>query len=537
MAQNHQNRSPLLPKTAIFAMILAAIPLGILLYKLPRYGLTFPYWDEILIAPLIEKAHTGQLGFIDLWMQHNEHRPLFPRLVMLLLALPTHWNVAWILAANLVCGVVVFLLLASLALRMPDGPAQRRSWWLLPVLSFFVFSWAQMENWIWGLELTVLLCTLAVVAAIVLLAHRNWLCFAAATAMAVVASYSFANGLLVWVAALPVLALAPGLRREQKWLRIVLWSALAFLTFESYFVAYQKPGVSPPLSAVLKSPLSYLGYVVLYLGNPVVAIFSTPPWHGGPPHPFGAAHFVPGAFGILAFGATALWQLRSRKDSLYRLAPWLSLAAFALLTALATGVGRVGFGIAEGLNSRYMTTGALFWCALFAILAVAMDQRRLPAWAGIMGALALVVLQASLVYHSRPWEENARWKRMGWTAVSAGYPASLYLLDLWGPEQEALGPDKMQNVYFPILRRFDLCGFGREKAPNPILAQAYLAEAQGFLARNRWFPALTYLDTALFFDPNLREAAVLREQVPADIRQRFREFEGTGIPSQAEETE
>lgn len=537
MAQEHQNRTPALQNAAIFAIALAAIPLGILIYKLPRYGLAFPYWDEILIAPLIEKARTGQLSFIDLWAQHNEHRPLFPRLVMLLLALPTRWNVAWILAANVVCGVGVFLLLAFLALRPPGCAVQRRSWWLLPVFSFLVFSWAQMENWIWGLELTVLLCTLAVVSATVLLPYKNWRCFAAATAMAVVASYSFANGLLVWFAALPVLCITPGLRREQKWLRIMLWATAAFLTIESYFVAYQKPGVSPPFSAVLKSPLSYLGYVVLYLGNPVVGIFSTPPWHGGPPHPFGWGHFLPGVAGILVFGATVLWLFRSRKDSLHRLAAWLSLAAFAVLSALATGVGRVGFGIAEGLNSRYMTTGALFWCALFAILAMGLDRRRLPPWTALAAAVALLALQASVVYHSRPWEENARWKRMGWTAVSAGYPASLYLLDLWGPDQEAMGPDKMRNVYFPILRRFELCGFRRENPPNPALAQAYLAEAQGFLARNRWFPALTYLDTASFFDPKLREAKVLREQVPADIRKRFEEFERAGIASQPAKTE
>ncbi|HPO15960.1 MAG TPA: hypothetical protein PLI09_21155 [Candidatus Hydrogenedentes bacterium] len=506
------------------SLVLAAFPLGILMYKLPHYGLNFPYWDEMLLAPLIEHAKTGQLRFIELWAQHNEHRPLFPRLIMLALALPTNWNVNWVLAANVLCGIGSFLFMSWTALR--SASKELRPWWVIPVLAFFVFSWAQMENWAWGLELTVLLCTFAVTSGIVLLAHPalGWYGFLLGALMGVVASYSFANGMLYWFAAAPALLVMPKLPREQKILRVVLWVALAFLVIESYFVAYHKPGVSPPLTALLHAPLAYIGYILLYLGSPVVAIFSTPPWHGGPPHPYGPFHFIPGIAGCAAFLVVLGRAWKRKTMSFTEAAPWLGLAAFAVGSALVTGIGRSGFGPQEGLNSRYMTTNALFWCALFGVLVL--DIRiLLPKYtaarkwaAAIVGALLLISANLGIVYHNRPWEENARWKRMGWQALAAGHEAGLYLRDL------SWDPPAMQTQYLPIVKRYGLCGFGTPIPDKPALARTYLAEAKGFLQKQMWFPGLTYLDTALVLDPGLSEAESLRNNVPAEIREKFNAY-------------
>lgn len=504
-----------------FAWLLAAIPLAILLYKLPRHGLNFPYWDEMLVAPLIERAKSGQLRFIDLWMQHNEHRPIFPRLLMLALALPTNWNVYWVLAANVACGIASFGAFCWVILRSRCG------WWPIPVLAFFVFSWGQMENWVWGLELTVFMCTLAVVLGAAVLGHARWgwFGFTVAVLLGIVSAYSFANGLLYWFALVPALLVMPGQTREKRVLRAALWCVAALLTIESYFVAYHKPGVSPPLTAVLHDPLSYLGYVLLYLGSPVVAVFSTPPWHGGPPHPYGPFHFIPGAVAVTA-GAWLLWKLwRSGKVSLEAVAPWLSVAAFAVGSALVTGVGRVGFGMAEGLNSRYMTTNALFWCGLTGLAAVYLQVHPIarPArtrWAlALGGATLLLAANTSVVYQNRSWEENTKWKRMGWQALLAGDEARLYMEDLsWDPKA-------LQTEYLPIMKRFGLSGFGAPLPPRDALARAYAQEAEGFLARKMWAPALTYLKTALRFDPGCPQAPGLLAQVPREILDRFEAYE------------
>ncbi len=519
--QTHQSSSR---AGMLLSLVLAAVPLGVLLCKLPQYGLNFPYWDEMLIAPLIDHAKTGQLRFIELWAQHNEHRPLFPRLIMLALALPSNWNVNYVLAANVLCGIGSFLFMAWTALRTSANG--QRPWWVVPVLAFFVFSWAQMENWAWGLELTVLLCTFAVTSGIVLLSHPalGWYGFASAVFMGIVASYSFANGILYWVAALPALLVMPKLAREQKILRGILWVVAAFLVIESYFVAYHKPGVSPPLTALLQAPMAYIGYVVLYLGSPVVAIFSTPPWHGGPPHPCGPFHFIPGIAGIVAFLVLLGHAWKRRTLTFTEAAPWLGIAAFAVGSALVTGIGRSGFGPQEGLNSRYMTTNALFWCALFGLLAIHLRSRlpklaTRPQWAAaITGILLLLGANFGVVYTNRPWEDNARWKRMGWQAILAGHEAGLYLRDL------SWDPPALQTQYLPLLKRHALCGFGTPLPNKPALAQTYLDEARRFLEKQQWFPGLTYLDTALRLDPSLSEARSLRDGVPGNIQERFKRY-------------
>ncbi len=509
----------------ILSLVLAAVPLGVLLYKLPQYGLNFPYWDEMLLAPLIDHAKTGQLRFIELWAQHNEHRPLFPRLIMLALALPSNWNVNYVLAANVLCGIGSFLCMAWTALSISANG--QRPWWVVPVLAFFVFSWAQMENWAWGLELTVLLCTFAVTSGIVLLSHPalGWSGFTLAVFMGIVASYSFANGILYWVAALPALLVMPKLPREQKILRVVLWAMAAFLVIESYFVAYHKPGVSPPLTALLHAPMAYIGYVVLYFGSPVVAIFSTPPWHGGPPHPYGPLHFIPGIVGMVVFLALLAHAWKRKTMPFTEAAPWLGIAAFAVGSALVTGIGRSGFGPQEGLNSRYMTTNALFWCALFGVLALDLRTRlpkltARPKWAAAMVCtILLLAANTGIVYNNRPWEDNARWKRLGWQAILAGHEAGLYLRDL------SWDPPALQSQYLPILKRHGLCGFGNPLQNKPALAQTYLAEAKHFLEKQLWFPGLTYLDTALRLDPNLSEVQSLRNSVPAEIRAHFKTYD------------
>jgi hypothetical protein len=74
-------------------LLIAGPPLliGFLIF---RDGVDLPYldqWDGT--APLFEKMAAGTLGFADFFVQHNEHRILFPRLMFFGLGRLTHWNV------------------------------------------------------------------------------------------------------------------------------------------------------------------------------------------------------------------------------------------------------------------------------------------------------------------------------------------------------------------------------------------------------------------------------------------------------------
>jgi len=494
------------------AILLAAVPPLILVSRLLQFGYRFPYWDEWHLAPLLERVQQGQLGFIEVWVQHNEHRPLVPRLLMLSLARLSGWNVGWELAVSVAVAAGTFALLLHQGLR---ASPPRRPFWLAPVFSLLVFSWSQMENWVWGWQLQVFLSTLAVVAGVMLLAGAapSGYRFAGALAMGVVASYSFANGLLYWFAALPVVLATPKLSRDTRIVRAALWAVVGFLTLQSYLVEYEKPGVSPEWAS---SPLEYLGYVILYLGSPVSALFARPPWHGPPPPAPAVWHFVPGILGCMAFAVLLAQLSRCWRASWPVRAPWLSLAAYALGSALVTGAGRAGFGIAQALSSRYITIASLFWCALFALLALYLDTRprlRLSRGLAASGAALLAVTFLGLnvwsVRVNRYWEDVATWKRLGWQAILAGYEAPLYLQDLcWDPAE-------LENTYLPIVKRYGLCGFDQPRVRDPRQAAVYVSQARRFIERRQRGPARTYLDTALFFDPAHVEAAALRSELCA----------------------
>ena len=88
--------------------ILALVPLAFLIWVVVHYAVAVPFMDQWDMVPLLEKTYHGELTFHDLWAQHNEHRPVFPQLIMLLLARLTHWNIHYELAVSITLALGIF---------------------------------------------------------------------------------------------------------------------------------------------------------------------------------------------------------------------------------------------------------------------------------------------------------------------------------------------------------------------------------------------------------------------------------------------
>ena len=81
-------------KVLRFCLVLLALsPAIITLSLVARYGVDIPYADEWTFAPLFVKAHTHTLTFSDFFEQHNEHRYVFPKLLLIAFAYLAHGNV------------------------------------------------------------------------------------------------------------------------------------------------------------------------------------------------------------------------------------------------------------------------------------------------------------------------------------------------------------------------------------------------------------------------------------------------------------
>ena len=328
-------------------------PVVAVITSVHRHAVDVPYWDEWELVPLLEKVRAGTLEVSDLWSQHNEHRVLLPRVVLLALASLSRWNLRYELYLNI---AVALVSLAGLLLLLTRSVDRRWVPWSGIAVSLMTFSMVQWESWTWGWQLSFFLNGLGVTMAAVALAYwpeGRW-AIVLASAGGLIAALSLASGIvLLWLVPVAFALCADERRRTD----VVVPSLMAAAISAIYFWDYHRPGKHPALG--YDHPRDFAQYLLVYLGAP----FAT---SGGRAAVFGALGIV-----LVALSARGVW----RQGSLARrsAAPWLFLASYVLATGALTDLGRVGFGTSQALASRYTTFSSLFWISTFVIGSVALE--------------------------------------------------------------------------------------------------------------------------------------------------------------------
>jgi hypothetical protein len=149
-----------------FAAVIALIilPALLTLVYIRTYGVNVPYWDQWEIVSLFEQWYTGNLSFMHLFSQHNEHRIFLPRVFMLLLGNMTHYNTlaemyfSWVL----LCLTCIILFIAYVH-------TVKTTWSELAkfiLVAWLIFGLQQYENLLWGWQLQWFLAALCIVFAI-----------------------------------------------------------------------------------------------------------------------------------------------------------------------------------------------------------------------------------------------------------------------------------------------------------------------------------------------------------------------------------
>ena len=158
-----------LQKNIVF--VLTLVPIIFLIVSVMKYHVNIPFVDAWEFIPLLEKSYTGALTFDDFWVQHNEHRPLFSRIILLVLARLTSWNTAYEVGVNTLLGIMVFVVVVWQLQTLRSK--SRNIIWLIPIVSVLIFSLNQFENWLFGWTMHIFLNVLAVVTGIKLLTTPN----------------------------------------------------------------------------------------------------------------------------------------------------------------------------------------------------------------------------------------------------------------------------------------------------------------------------------------------------------------------------
>lgn len=365
----------------ILLSLATVLPAVLVASTVAEHAVNIPYWDEWELLRVLYKLDSGELGLLDLWAQHSEHRPIFPRLVLLSLAYVSHWNVVYELWVNLAVAALVLLFLWQLVRLTVHRADPGLTLWVTLAASLLTFSMVQWENWAWGWQIQVFMNVLGAVVAVWALTRwpGQWRGFVLAYAASVLATFSFMTGLLLLVI-IPLGIFINGGRHKAGFLLfgIIIATTIGWV----YFTGYQKPGHHPDIFYFSWQPWSYLRYVLAYLGAPFAA---------------GKTHLalLLGLLGLAILGSSGYWLLRS--SPVYRpiVIPWILLAMYAGISAVATGLGRAGFGVEQAMASHYTTISILFWISLFAIGALTC-RRYLAGCRLDRAAVGSVVLLSSL---------------------------------------------------------------------------------------------------------------------------------------------
>jgi len=214
----------------------------------------------------------------------------------------------------------------------------------------------QWENWVWGWQMSVMLCALMSLATSFLVARgadspRR---LAGAMACATIATYSFASGLMLWVSQLPGVWVTAGARRRAH---TAAWLAAGAAVYATYFYQFERPYQAPISSnfTSLQALRALITYVFTYVGTPVGS--------------YGAdASTAAGAIGVALLGALAFRLRALRDDPAYRLPILIALQTLA--TASVSGLGRAYMGVEQAMSSRYTTLSLPFWCAILFLAAL-----------------------------------------------------------------------------------------------------------------------------------------------------------------------
>lgn len=316
-----------------------------------NYADNLPYWDQWELVPLIKKMNDGTLTFSDLWAQHNEHRILFPRIVMLVLAYFTNWNIYFELGINLIfLSISFFLIYNRISLCKLNSENHNI---LLSVVSVMVFSVIQVENFLWGWQLQIFMNVMMVISGVILLAHGKLsitrVGFAGVGTM--IAVYSFANGLFFLPIGLFIILLRREFNLQQRWKYAAGWILYSSILVFGYLYQYHKPTSHPELEFIFNHPLVATQYFFAYLGAPMASFSST-------------IACMMGIVAISIFFYTIYISsiLYRRKTSEFEfILPWIGLMSYSIISAMVTTIGRAGFGINQAMSYRYLTFTILLW--------------------------------------------------------------------------------------------------------------------------------------------------------------------------------
>lgn len=394
----------------VLIWIVALVPMLHLTWLVQHYAVEVPTLDDWEMAPLIVDAHNGHLKWADIFAQQQEARTVLPKLIFILSAAAGHWDVRDQMMLSVVCcwltGAAIFILLRRSGLGI--GALAICFW--LAVLT--IFTPAKYELWIFASGFPSFFPALFLATALVVVGGERtgtgWK-FGVCGILATASSFTLANGLLAWGLTFPALLLMRKVSRWRSWL--AAWLGLSAVCAAIYFWDYRKPADLTAFAPAV-SWTRYARFILDFLGGSLAYAWKSRPT------------LAAGVFGLVqltVFFGALIFCLRRIRDRPFmaRATPWIALGLHSIGSAVLAALGRVGYGSAYALASRYVTFSVSLTIAVIALVALVVRENsgRFPAirsrrWSC---AICLLLIAAYLV----PYKVCASNNRFFLRALSA----------------------------------------------------------------------------------------------------------------------
>ena len=404
------------------AFALAAVPAVYVAMLVRRYGVDVPLWDDWDMVPMIANAHTGDLSFGELFAQQLEARTFLPKLLFILMTFTGRYDArdAMMLSVVLCCltAIGIFLLLRRSGLSV----VATTICFLLIVLA--IFSPAQEELWLLASGFPSFMPAFFILAGLLVLQTRLSIAakFFTCAALAVASTFTLAHGLLAFGLTFPVFLVWERVPRWKFWFGA--WCLIGAACAVAYFWGYKKPPEVPEFAPAVPL-LAYVHYFTAFLGGAVA--YGLRPFSNAVPL---TAATVAGALLLALFAVAGCYVFARRHDRefLKRALPWIALGLYSVSCAIPASLGRVGLGVQQALDSRYVTFSLYLTAALIALtpliladLRTRIPTLRLQLWApALCTALALVYIGLYTAGFGKSvalLEERAARYRLGRAAV------------------------------------------------------------------------------------------------------------------------
>lgn len=374
----------LLNRVVIIAALIAILIVALSICGGVRGYSPIPYWD-MWDGTLNFAVKVSDGDWTAWWAQHNEHRIVLSRM---LFWADINWfgglSILLIIANYCIVGLSAFVLVQIL--HAYSNNAINRNYQL--ILSFFiigwVFQWMQSQNFVWGFQSQFLLVQLLPLCAFYFLYKSTTapLIFVGSAPFWIACLFgllsvgTMANGLIV----LPMMLVYVILLRQPR-ARIAILAALTFFSSYFYLVDYVSPGGHGSLfKTIAHDPIGLAKYALTYLGSPFHYLARG--LMKGLVAPMAGFVFIALYFTSITKSLSSI-QKNPLKFAL------IFYIAFIVATAVATGGGRLLFGVQQALDSRYTTPAIMAWATLFILYSP--NIPTLMRKAGKLGAFLFIV--------------------------------------------------------------------------------------------------------------------------------------------------